>query len=171
DKVKALVKPELRDGGDFEWCVAAEYLVNKAVEEEIRASGSQIMQFHAKKGDILIWHAKLGHRGSIPQNPDLILPAVIPAYSNIRSRRDIGNEITRHGDGGYFWEFSSLGEVLSEDKFSRADAPNTVGKPVQTEMAQLRTDSAEPDNWFGNQFEALRGKFRRSGRRPRGSNA
>jgi len=51
--------------------------------------------------------------------PASMRPALISHYSNVRDRRDIGDEITRHGDGGYFWEFSSTGEVLSEDKIAR----------------------------------------------------
>ena len=78
-----------------------------------------MVQFDARKGDILIWHGKLMHRGSIPKDPTILRPALISHYSNIRDRRDFGNEMLRHGDGGYYWEFSSLGRVLAEDQFER----------------------------------------------------
>jgi hypothetical protein len=119
EKVRALVKPEEVSNANHDWAVIAEYLVNKSVDQQIRDTGSEIVQFNAKKGDILIWHGKLMHRGSIPKNSNLLRPALICHYSNIRDRRDIGSEITRHGDGGYFWEFSGLGRVLSEDQLAR----------------------------------------------------
>jgi hypothetical protein len=120
DKVKALVVPEERHTGDHSWAVIAEYLVNKSVDQYIRETGSEVAQFDAKKGDILIWHGKLMHRGSIPKNPNMLRPALISHYSNIRDRRDFSNEILRHGDGGYYWEFSSVGRVLTEDQFERS---------------------------------------------------
>jgi hypothetical protein len=124
DKVKALVVPEARDTGDHSWAVIAEARVNKAVEAYIQETGAKVVRFDAKKGDILIWHGKLMHRGSIPHNPALLRPSLIAHYSNIRSRRDFGNEITRHGNGGYFWEFSTLGRSLTADRFSRSGLPS-----------------------------------------------
>jgi len=121
EKVKALVKPEAHCN-IHELVTAAEYLVNKSTENYIRETGSEVVQFIAKKGDMLIWHAKTMHRGSIPENPNLIRPALISHYSAIRDRTDLGSrEITRHGDGGYFWEFSSAGEVLTHDRIMRRD--------------------------------------------------
>jgi hypothetical protein len=119
EKVKALVVPEARSTGDHHWAVVAEYLVNKSVDQHIRETGAEVVQFDAKKGDILIWHGKLMHRGSIPKDPNILRPALIPHYSSIRDRRDFSNEILRHGDGGYFWECASLGRVLTEDQFER----------------------------------------------------
>lgn len=121
EKVRAFIKPEFRYDPSNYWICASEYFVNKAVEARVQEVGAKVQQFQAKKGDILIWNAKLMHRGSIPRNPDLIRPALICHYSSLKSRRDIGNEITRHGDGGYFWEYSALGEVLTADKFPRAE--------------------------------------------------
>lgn len=118
--VKELVIPEMRETGDHHWAVAAEYAVNKSVEEYIERTGSKVATFEAKKGDILVWHGKLMHRGSIPKNPDILRPAMISHYSNVRDRRDFGNEITRHGEGGYYWEFSSLGRPLTGDEFDRS---------------------------------------------------
>jgi len=120
NKVQELVAPELRGRGDHEWAIVAEHSVNKSVENYIAATGSEIVKFDAKKGDILIWHGKAMHRGSIPKNSTLSRPAMICHYSNIRSRRDFGNEITRHGNGGYFWEFTTIGRVLREDQFPRS---------------------------------------------------
>jgi hypothetical protein len=125
EKIFEWLKPEAALTDKVEWMYAAEYFVNKAVEEEIRATGSRVAHFDAKKGDILIWHAKLMHRGSIPKNPALIRPALISHYASIRYRHNAPG-IYRHGDGdgGYFWEYADLGEVLSEDKVPRSNAAN-----------------------------------------------
>jgi hypothetical protein len=104
------------------WPIYAEHIVNKVVEGQIQNTNSKVMKFHAKKGDILIWHAKLMHRGSIPKNPDLFRPAFIAHYSNIRGRRDFSADITRHGNGGYFWDFgvpipdSNLASILVDTR-------------------------------------------------------
>ncbi len=121
-KVKDLVIPEIRDDGTHHWAVAAEYLVNKSVDDYIRETGSKVERFYAKKGDILVWHGKLMHRGSIPNNPALLRPAMIAHYSAVRQRRDFSSEVTRHLDGGYYWEFGYLGRPLTEDQFDRAPA-------------------------------------------------
>jgi hypothetical protein len=120
DKVRAWIKPEARDDV-HDWATASEYFVNKSVDRYMEELGVKPISFDAKKGDILIWHAKLMHRGSIPRNPELSRPAFIGHYSSIRASRHIGPEITRHGDAGYFWEYSHIGEVLTEDKIERRD--------------------------------------------------
>lgn len=119
NKVKELVVPEVRNDGTHHWAVAAEYLVNKSVEGYIKEMGSEVHKFHAKKGDILVWHGKLMHRGSIPKDPAKTRPAMIAHYSNVRHRRDFSNEITRHGSGGYYWEFDYMGRPLTNDQFDR----------------------------------------------------
>jgi hypothetical protein len=123
-KVAALVKPEAHSS-THEWVTAAEYFVNKAAENHMKRTGLEAVQFDAKKGDILIWHAKMMHRGSIPRNPDLSRPALIGHYAAIRNRHHLRGEITRHGDGGYFWEDSAGGDVLTEDRVSRGDTSHT----------------------------------------------
>src|SRR5262249_46721569 len=103
EKVKSLMVPEARETGDHHWAVVAEYLVNKSAEQHISENGSEVGQFDGKEGDILIWHGKLMHRGSIPRDANLSRPSLICHYSNIRDRRDLGDEILRHGEGGYYW--------------------------------------------------------------------
>jgi hypothetical protein len=136
EKVKALVVPEERSTGNHAWAVIAEYLVNKSVDQHIRETGAEVAQFDAKKGDILIWHGKLMHRGSIPKNPNIPRPAMIAHYSNIRDRRDFSNEILRHGGGGYYWEFSTVDRVLNEDQFkrTRVDEKSKAATTANREM-------------------------------------
>jgi hypothetical protein len=151
EKVKAFIKPEIRNDPSNFWICASEYYVNKAVESHMKVTGSKAEQFQASKGDILIWNAKLMHRGSIPNNPELVRPALICHYSSIKSRRDIGSNITRHGDGGYFWEFPEIGEVLTEDKH-----PRTVTSDLDTPTLSLPKPESNP-----TVIKSLVGKLRK----------
>lgn len=158
-KVKSLVIPRVREDDNHHWAVAAEYLVNKSVEDYIDRTGSRVEQFHARKGDILIWHGKLMHRGSIPKNPDLLRPAMIAHYSNVRNRRDFGAEITRHLDGGYYWEFSDLGRPLTEDVFPRDSLrrrPEPAGAPAPSQP--VAASAGQPAGVRGKLRELLLGR-------------
>ena len=59
-------------------------------------------KFIASKGDVLIWHSRLMHRGTVPNNPDLWREAVILHYSGISHRPDMP-EAEQHNDGGWFF--------------------------------------------------------------------
>jgi hypothetical protein len=163
-KVWSLVVPELRSEERFDWCYAAEYPVNRSVENYMTEQGVPPLRFDAKKGDILIWHSKLMHRGSIPKNPFLSRPSLISHYSPIRTRRDIGGEITRHGNGGYFWEFSATGEALSEDKVPRSD-PVEQGRssygeaPSTTDLLAMLQEMKEENQRLGSNCLALKTEF------------
>jgi ectoine hydroxylase-related dioxygenase (phytanoyl-CoA dioxygenase family) len=52
----------------------------KAVQELIANSHLKPHYFHAKKGDILIWHANLLHGGSIITNPTLTRKSMVAHY-------------------------------------------------------------------------------------------
>ena len=152
--VKQLIIPEQRDTGGHHWAVAAEYHVNKAVERYIEETSSQIETFHAKKGDILIWHGKLMHRGSIPNNKDLTRPAMIAHYSNVRNRRDFSNEITRHGNGAYYFEFSAHGRPLTEDVFDRSGL-----LPSAIQLDGPNDEAAEPPVKIRSKLNKLFGEL------------
>jgi hypothetical protein len=170
DKVKVLIKPDAHCIV-HEWVTAAEYFVNKAVENYMKEVGSEAVQFHAKKGDILIWHAKMMHRGSIPRNPLLSRPALIAHYPAVRHfSRYFGKEIRRHGNGGYFWERSADGLVLTEDKIGRGatlHAPNGLAADFGDAAASAKSENevlrAECSN-FQSIFRK-RSWWRRIGRR------
>lgn len=149
--VKQLVIPEQRETGTHHWAVAAEYHVNKSVENYIEETGSKVEVFHAKKGDILIWHGKLMHRGSIPRNENLLRPAMISHYSNVRNRRDFSNEITRHGDGGYYFEFGGMGRSLTSDIFDR----DALRVEAGAKRAQLQAPSIVEERGIGQKLRKL----------------
>jgi hypothetical protein len=161
-KVIDLVKPEAR-GTVTEWVLVGEHFVNKAVENYMKEMGVEPVQFDARKGDILIWHAKLMHRGSLPRNPELSRPALIPHYAAIADyTHRIGKEITRHGDGGYFWEHSDRGDVLTEDKVSRGDISHTPnGRVAELAYAAEGTRTLGQHSWWRKFAHRLNGNRHR----------
>ena len=64
----------------------------------------QSQRFLAKKGDVLFWHARLMHRGSAPNNPDLDRKTAILHYSGIHHRPDFPGA-TQFEDQGWYFPF------------------------------------------------------------------
>jgi len=111
--VKQLVVEHARDDNTMEWAIVAEYHVNKAVERMIEQTRSSIFKFLGNKGDVLIWSGLTMHRGSLPQDPDIVRPSLIGHMSSLARRMDFDRNITRHEGGGYFWEFPQHRRTLS----------------------------------------------------------
>ncbi len=94
DKVRSfLTKEELTprepDTGNNQWPKYAERFVTPAVERQIQQSGLPIRQFIASKGDVLIWHGRLMHRGALPKVPGMPRRSLITHYSGINHRPDM----------------------------------------------------------------------------------
>lgn len=71
--------------------------------EDILARGNLATdKFIAKKGDVLLWHARLMHRGSVPNNPDLWRESVILHYSGVNHRPDMISAV-QHNNGAWFF--------------------------------------------------------------------
>lgn len=71
--------------------------------ETLRSSHQlQSQRFLAKKGDVLFWHARLMHRGSAPNNPDLDRKTAILHYSGIHHRADFPAAKQFEDQGWYF---------------------------------------------------------------------
>jgi ectoine hydroxylase-related dioxygenase (phytanoyl-CoA dioxygenase family) len=71
------------------WPKLSESFVVPAVENEIVARGAPVKDFIAKRGDVLIWHGRLLHRGSKPKQPGMMRKALICHYTGINHRRDL----------------------------------------------------------------------------------
>ena len=75
-----------------DWPKTTESFVVPAVEEYIdRVGPGETVQFMASAGDILIWHAGLMHRGSVPIDTTLERRSLISHYSAISKRKDMPN--------------------------------------------------------------------------------
>ncbi len=107
EKVLECLEPHQRT--DPNWPRIAERFIDPLYDEEIERRGAAIESVDLKKGDVLIWHAWLVHRGSKPKNPDLLRKSLICHYSGIRHRPDMAKaelyENTETGSRGYFFPF------------------------------------------------------------------
>lgn len=84
------------------WPVHAERLLTPMFEREIEEGDLPIETFLADKGDVLIWHARLLHRGSLPRRPGAVRKSIISHYSAIRQRPDMPKARQHRGGGWYF---------------------------------------------------------------------
>lgn len=93
------------DGTDPDWPWRSERLLGPMFEAEFVARGVAPTQFHADKGDVLIWHANLVHRGSTPTNPQLQRRTLISHWSAVSKRCDMPpakQYRSEHAAGWYF---------------------------------------------------------------------
>lgn len=79
---------DIRSGSHY-WPKLSERLTTPAIEDKIARSGIPSRSFLAKKGDVLVWHARLVHRGSVPRNFGLQRKALIAHYSAVGHRPDL----------------------------------------------------------------------------------
>lgn len=71
-----------------DWPQLSESFVVPVLDAEITRRGSKVRQFIAKRGDVLIWHGRLLHRGSIPKKPGMMRKSLICHYSGSTHRQD-----------------------------------------------------------------------------------
>ncbi len=84
------------------WPRTSERFVVPAIEAEMAARSATIRQFTAEKGDVLIWHGRLIHRGSRPRNPSALRRALIAHYSGVNHRPDMTQRQTDENGMAYF---------------------------------------------------------------------
>jgi ectoine hydroxylase-related dioxygenase (phytanoyl-CoA dioxygenase family) len=90
------------------------------LQAEMEKRNAEIVTFLPKRGDALVWHGRLIHRGSVPKNKDITRKSLIGHYCNqwanhtqtIEDAPDIyttfkGMSISpnyaKHGDGGWYY--------------------------------------------------------------------
>ncbi|MGO9817258.1 MAG: phytanoyl-CoA dioxygenase family protein [Acidocella sp.] len=71
------------------WERYAERFVNPAIDYEVATWDRKPVKFLAKRGDVLIWHGRLIHRGSDPNVPGMERRSLIAHYSGINHRPDM----------------------------------------------------------------------------------
>lgn len=99
DKVLAALG---EDGSDPDWPWRSEVLLSPLVDAEIARTGLHVDTFDAHRGDVLVWHGRLMHRGSRARRPGLERRALISHYSGLEHRPDMTTR-RQHGDGGWFF--------------------------------------------------------------------
>ena len=81
------------------WAKYAEPFVTRAFDERIARSGVEPVPFLGGKGDVLVWHSRLAHRGSTPRRYDIERRSLISHYSAVAHRPDM--TFVREGAGAY----------------------------------------------------------------------
>lgn len=103
EKVMECLPVEYRDHD--KWPKKAEDFVTDIYDAEIEKRGAKVRTWIGRKGDVLIWHSWLVHRGSKPKNPDLLRKGLIAHYSGINHRPDMREPIlykNGESEGHYF---------------------------------------------------------------------
>jgi hypothetical protein len=98
--------PEVRHwsgqpGEGGHWTQVAECFTTAAFEAEIARTGSPVLTHLPRRGDVLLWHGKLVHRGSLAAVPGMLRPALICHYYPATMKGDLRTE--RFRDGGLYW--------------------------------------------------------------------
>lgn len=83
---------------DPQWPKNSETILSPLFDAEIAARYAEVVTYVPKRGDVLIWHGRLLHRGSKPQANGCYRPALIAHYSGIHHRQDMPPaRLTEHG--------------------------------------------------------------------------
>ena len=82
-------------GDKGHWASYSEKMVSDAAEDYIARKGGTVKPFLGHKGDVLIWHGCLLHRGSLPKIPGMPRRTLIAHYSGVTNREDFAKEHTK----------------------------------------------------------------------------
>jgi len=108
EKVMPFLKQEFQLGfsDNYDWSVHSSMFVNPSYFFKFVNDNLPVTKFMGQKGDVLLWHSRLIHRGSPPTDRDALRPGIIGHYSPIQFSRWFGADIRRFGEaGGYYWHF------------------------------------------------------------------
>lgn len=93
------------DGSDPDWPWRSEELLTPLFTAQVQNSDLETRKFIPNKGDVLIWHSRLMHRGSVPINPSLERRALIAHYSSLDVRQDMPHRL-QHSEHPLSWYFA-----------------------------------------------------------------
>jgi Phytanoyl-CoA dioxygenase (PhyH) len=99
EKVRFFMTDEERGRADSDtsWPIITERYVVPAVEQEAARRGTPIKQFLGKRGDVLIWHGRLMHRGRKANVQFMERRSLITHYSGVHHRNDMPNRAEQDG--------------------------------------------------------------------------
>lgn len=107
------------DTSDPEWPAHTEAILTPLVEAEARDRGAEVVTYLPKRGDVLIWHPRLYHRGTVPNVEGAYRPAAIAHFSGINHRQDMPTAVqTEHG--GWMFPIHQQAELAHAAMQARA---------------------------------------------------
>jgi hypothetical protein len=86
-----------------QWPKRSEEILSPLVEAEIEARGATVESYLPQKGDVLIWHPRLYHRGSRANVPGAYRPAAIAHYSGIHHHSAMPEPARQVPGAGWFF--------------------------------------------------------------------
>lgn len=98
EKILGALTPSERD---YRWPTHSERLLTPIFENQIEKRKPVVVTYLPDRGDVLFWHGRLLHRGSIANNLGMRRKALIAHYSGINHRQDMPSAL-KHGGGWYF---------------------------------------------------------------------
>lgn len=98
-----------------DWPTTTERIVAEACEKEIEDQKAAVSTYLPKKGDVLFWHGRLIHRGSLPKNPELERRALICHYSSLDHRPDMPDR--RFHNGEAYFHFDQFTKEKYKDEY------------------------------------------------------
>jgi hypothetical protein len=101
-QAKVLQQLDCASTDDPSWPWRSERLLTPFFEQEIERRGAAIERFLGDKGDVLVWHARLLHRGSLATRPDAERRSMIAHYTAVSRRTDMP-VVRRHPGGGLYF--------------------------------------------------------------------
>lgn len=116
------------DNTDHRWPAHTEKFLTpiferKIAEMSLRADRPWNVVTHLpKRGDVLIWHGRLVHRGSTPRDPSRPRRAVIAHYSGINHRPDMPRPLRDVRTGGWYFPIDTSTSNISGQVSEEAQA-------------------------------------------------
>lgn len=101
-----------------EWPGRTQEWVSEAFENEIEKRGGIKKQFLGEKGDVLIWHGRLAHRGTEPKDRSPLRKSLIAHYSGVERRKDM-HGFTQYKDQGFYFDLG-----VQMDASEKIESPN-----------------------------------------------
>lgn len=94
---------------DHRWPTFSERILTPLFTKEIEKRNAEVITYLPNRGDVLLWHGRLLHRGSTPKTPGMIRKSLIAHYSGINHRQDM-NTAYRY-KGGYCFPVDDRGSL------------------------------------------------------------
>lgn len=99
EKIMEALPPEERD---HRWPKFSEHILTPLFEQQIANSSTEVVSYLPERGDLLIWHGRLLHRGSVANTPGMQRKSLIAHYSGVKHRSEMP-KAEQWNKGGWFF--------------------------------------------------------------------